>query len=65
MRITVLFFATLRDLVGARQITIDIDEAANSIELLRAGAQRARYPAAADNLRIALAAINEEFAFRS
>jgi len=62
MRITVLFFATLRDIVGARQITVDIDEAANSIELLRQELSE-RYPAAADNLRIALAAINEEFAF--
>ena len=62
MRITVLFFATLRDIVGARQIAVDIDETANSIEALRRELAD-RYPAAADNLRVALAAVNEEFAF--
>jgi molybdopterin synthase catalytic subunit len=62
MQITVLFFATLRDLVGAREISIDIDEAMVSIEALRSELS-SRYPAAADNLRVALAAINEEFAF--
>lgn len=62
MRITVLFFATLRDRVGARQIAVDIDDAANSIEALRRDLA-ARYPAAAENLGVALAAINEDFAF--
>jgi len=36
MRITLLFFATLRDLVGARQIVIEVDEATDNIEALRA-----------------------------
>ena len=62
MRITILFFATLRDVIGARQISVDVDESANSIKLLRQELT-ARYPAAADNLSVALAAINEEFAF--
>ncbi|MCY3796854.1 MAG: molybdopterin converting factor subunit 1 [Chloroflexi bacterium] len=62
MQITVLFFATLRDLVGDRRITVELDDGADSIEHLRRELS-ARYPAAADNLRVALAAINEEFAF--
>ena len=62
MQITVLFFATLRDVVGARQLTIELDESASTIERLRA-ALTERYPAAEDNLKVALAAINEEFAF--
>ncbi len=62
MQVTVLFFATLRDVVGARQLKIELDEAAGTIEHLRAELTR-RYPAAADNLKVALAAINEEFAF--
>jgi len=61
MRITVLFFATLRDRVGARKISFDLNEASSSIAALREELS-ARYPAAADNLRVALAAINEEFA---
>ncbi|MCY3917745.1 MAG: molybdopterin converting factor subunit 1 [Chloroflexi bacterium] len=62
MRITILFFATLRDVVGARQIAVDLDGSANSIGALRRELSD-RYPAAADNLSVALAAINEEFAF--
>lgn len=62
MRVTVLFFATLRDRVGARQLNLDLDNTVNDIERLRRHL-RERYPAAAENLSIALAAINEEFAF--
>ncbi len=61
MRITVLFFATLRDRVGARQVTLDLDAAVDSVARLRALLAE-RYPAAADNLSVALAAVNEEFA---
>ena len=62
MRITVLFFATLRDVIGARSLALQLDEGVTNIKQLRA-ALTARYPAAADNLAVALAAINEEFAF--
>ena len=62
MRITVLFFATLRDVVGARTMELELDCAGGTIEQLRAEL-RERYPAAADNLSVALTAINEEFAF--
>ena len=62
MRITVLFFATLRDVVGARALSLELDDSLNSIEQLRRELT-ARYPAAADNLAVALAAIDEEFAF--
>ena len=62
MQITVLFFATLRDVVGARALTLELDDRVKSIGQLRAELA-ARYPAAADNLGVALAAIDEEFAF--
>lgn len=62
MRITVLFFATLRDVVGARELALELDDSCNSIEQLRRELT-SRYPAAADNLAVALAAIDEEFAF--
>ena len=62
MQITVLFFATLRDRIGARQLEIALDEGAQSIGGLRSELTR-RYPAASQNLQVALAAINEEFAF--
>lgn len=61
MQITVLVFATLRDLIGARELTVDLDAQPATIAALR---QRLRsdYPAAADNITAALAAINEDFA---
>lgn len=62
MQITVLFFATLRDVVGARALPLELDDGVKSIGQLRAELS-ARYPAAADNLEVALAAIDEEFAF--
>ena len=62
MHIKVLFFATLRDLVGARQLTIEISDATSTVANLRQALVE-RYPAAKDNLNIALSAINEEFAF--
>ena len=62
MQITVLFFATLRDLVGQRELTIQLNVAAATITQLRQELIR-RYPALEDNLRVALSAINEDFAF--
>ena len=62
MHVKVLFFATLRVLVGARQLTIEISDATSTVAHLRQALVE-RYPAATDNLNIALSAINEEFAF--
>lgn len=62
MRVTILFFATLRDLIGARQLTIELDGQASTIANLRDELIES-YPAIDDNLRVALSAINEEFAF--
>ncbi len=62
MQITVLFFATLRDRIGARRLDVALDEGAQNIGGLRSELMR-RHPAASQNLQVALAAINEEFAF--
>ena len=62
MQITVLFFATLRDLVGARALSLELDDDVKTIGQLRQ-ALSARFPAAAANLEVALAAVDEEFAF--
>ncbi len=62
MRITVLFFATLRDQIGARRLDVALAEGAQNIGGLRSELMR-RYPSASQNLQVALAAINEEFAF--
>lgn len=62
MQITVLFFATLRDRIGARRLDITLAEGAQNIGGLRSELMR-RHPSANQNLQVALAAINEEFAF--
>ena len=62
MQITVLFFATLRDLIGARQLTLELADSPNTVAQLRQALIH-RYPSATDHLKIALAAVNEEFAF--
>ena len=62
MQITVLFFATLRDLIGEKQLTIELSDSPGTVKQLRQELVK-RYPAVTDHLKIALAAINEEFAF--
>ncbi len=60
MQIKVLLFATLRDLVGTRQQMLDVAEAA-TINTVREVLIE-QYPHVRDNLRVALAAVNQEFA---
>ena len=62
MTITILFFASLRDKIGARSLQLDLPDDAPSIAVLRQHLMKT-YPAASQNLQVALAAINEEFAF--
>ena len=62
MTITILFFATLRDKIGVRSLQLDLPDDAPSIAVLRQHLMQT-YPAASQNLRVALTAINEEFAF--
>ena len=62
VQITVLFFATLRDKIGARSLQLDLPDHAPSIAVLRQHLMQT-YPAASQNLQVALAARNEEFAF--
>lgn len=61
MRVTVLLFATLRDLIGVRQLQLDMADN-QTVADLRAELGD-RYPQAVPNLQAALAAINEEYAF--
>lgn len=62
MQVNVLFFATLRALVGARRLTIELAGENCTVEQLR-HELIAHYPAVSDNIGVALAAINQEFAF--
>jgi molybdopterin converting factor subunit 1 len=59
--ITVLFFATLRDHMGTRQVQVSLPDGAGVADL-KAHLVASR-PGAEDALEIALVAINQEYAF--
>ncbi len=60
-KITVLFFATLKDLAGARQVELEV-EAGSRVAELRAVLVE-RFPRLAQAMSSALVSINREFAF--
>lgn len=60
MQVKVLLFATLKDLVGTRQHMLDLPTQA-TINTVREVLIE-QYPHVRDNLRVALAAVNQEFA---
>ena len=61
MVITVLLFATLKDRAGANQLKLTLPIGSSLIDLRNVLA--ANYPALAESLPTAVAAINQEFAF--
>jgi len=61
MIITVLLFATLKDRAGANHLKLTVPAGSNLIDLRDVLA--ASYPALAESLPTAVAAINQEFAF--
>ncbi len=60
-QITVLFFATMRDHIGERKITLDIP-AGTDIRGLKAVLAE-RYPNAAEAIEVTLVSINRDYAF--
>jgi len=64
MQINILFFATIRDLVGQKRLTLELDDSTQTVADVRQELMN-QYPAITDNIKIALAAINEEFAFNT
>lgn len=61
MQIKILFFATLKDITGEKRLTIELPEETNLAKVRETLIQR--FPDAEANLKVALAAINEEYAF--
>jgi len=57
----VLFFATLRDLAGVKELTLELPEGSTVGDLRAALVQQ--YPALAQRLPTALASVNKEYAF--
>src|SRR5260221_10164922 len=61
-KITILFFATLKDLVGTNRVSLKLPAGLSTLGDLRVVLAR-DYPQLAAHLGSAVAAINEEFAF--
>ena len=59
MQITLLFFATLKDIVGSRQLKLDVPAGATVADLLTQ--LEASYPRMKDYRPVILTAINEEY----
>lgn len=64
MQINILFFATIKDLVGQKRLTLELSNDIKTVKQVREQLIE-RYPAITDNIKIALVAINEEFAFNN
>jgi MoaE-MoaD fusion protein len=62
MQVQLLLFATLKDLAGTGSISLDLPGEQVTVAELRAELA-SRFPVMAPNLKIAIAAVNEEFAF--
>ena len=62
MQIEILFFATLCDLADEKRLSLSIAQETQTVAELRAHLMDV-YPHMAENLQVALVAINEEFAF--
>lgn len=62
MQVEILFFATLKDLVGKKRVSITLNEGDYTLEDVRKHLMT-QFPQVEANLKAALASINEEFAF--
>ncbi len=62
MEIHVLLFATLKDIAGQSRLTLSLPENAHTVDDVRQ-ALIERFPALEANVKSAIAAVNEEFAF--
>ena len=63
MQVRLLFFATLKDIVGSREMRLDIPERSTVNDLLTQLEQS--YPRMKDYRQIVLTAVNEEYADRT
>jgi molybdopterin converting factor subunit 1 len=64
VKVNVLLFATLKEKAGANRIQLEMDGNSATVNDVRAALAQ-RFPAMAENVQVALAALNEEYAFAS
>lgn len=62
MQVKILFFATLKDLTGQKRLTLDVASDSTTLDAVRKSLIQ-RFPEIEPNLKVALASINEEYAF--
>lgn len=63
MQVTILLFATLKDIVGSKSLTLQLDDTSPvSVGVIRAELIH-QYPQGEGNFRACIASLNEEFAF--
>ncbi len=62
MQINILFFATLKDLTGTKRLSLELPNDTSTLATVRQ-ILISRFPEVEANLTVALAAINEEYAF--
>lgn len=62
MQINILFFATLKDITGEKRLTLELPGQNTTLTTVRENLIQ-RFPDAEANLKVALASINEEYAF--
>jgi molybdopterin synthase catalytic subunit len=62
MEITVLLFATLKDIAGQKRVLLMIPDEATTVGSVRRALVE-RFPSIADNLDAAISAVNQEYAF--
>ncbi len=64
MKINILLFATLKDIAGQRELTLTLPDGGATVQDVRQELV-ALYPELEANIQIAIAAVNEEFAFNA
>lgn len=62
VKVNVLLFATLKEIIGEKRLKIELTDEQNTLAHVREHLTR-QFPEAAANLQVANAAINQEFAF--
>jgi sulfur-carrier protein len=62
MRINILLFATLKDIAGQPRLTLDLAQESATVADVRA-ALTEKHPAMEENIKAAIASVNQEYAF--
>ena len=62
MNVDILLFATLKEIAGTSRVKLDLAQESATVDEIRA-ALTERYPEMDENVKVAIASVNQEFAF--